>query len=85
MNEFGQKGKISDKDFMPEGYDVILNGLENHLTATGDDMLTIDVIHKKLNHPYKKIKSKKKEKTEKEKALGAYNSCAVSMVSTATN
>ena len=53
MNEFGQKGGITDKDFMihvlnnlPKVYNVILNGLENCLIATGDDMLTIDVIHK---------------------------------------
>ena len=46
-------------------YDVILDGLENRLTGKGDDALTIDLIFKKLNHRYKKIKSKKKEKTEK--------------------
>ena len=45
------------KDFMihvlnnlPKEYDVILNGLENRLMATGDDALTIDSISKKLNH-----------------------------------
>ena len=49
MNKFDQKGSVSDKDFMihilnnlPNEYDVILNGLENHLTVTGDDALTID-------------------------------------------
>ena len=79
MNEFSHKGNVSDEDFMihvlnnlPKEYDVILNGLENCLMATGDDALTIDLICKKLNCKYKKIKSKKEEKTEKEKVLGAY-------------
>ena len=58
---------------MPKDYDVILNGLEYHIMATGDDVLTIDGICKKLNHRYEQIKSKKEEKTEKENALGAYN------------
>ena len=58
---------------LPLEYDVIFDGLENHLIATGNDALTMDVICKKLNHGYKKIKNKKKEKVEKEKALGAYN------------
>ena len=57
----------------PKEYDVILDGHENCLTATGDNALTIDSIREKLNHRYEKIKSKKKEKSEKEKALGAYN------------
>ena len=80
MTEFRQKGNVSDKDFMIhvlknllKEYDVIFNGLENHLTATGDNTLTIDSIREKLNHRYEKIKSKKEEKSEKEKALGAYN------------
>ena len=80
MNEFGQKGNVSGEDFMihvlnnlPKEYDIILDGLENHLMAIGDDALTIDSICKKLNHRYEKFKSKKEEKTEKEKALGAYN------------
>ena len=50
---------------LPKEYDVILNGLENQLMATADDALTIDLICKKLNHRYEKIKSKKEEKTEK--------------------
>ena len=79
MNEFGQKGNVSDEDFLihilnnlPEEYDVVLNGLENRLIVTGDDALTIDLIRKKLNHRYKKIKSKKKKKLKK-KVLEAYN------------
>ena len=58
---------------LPEEYDVILDGLENHLTATRDEALTIHSICTKLNHRYKKIKSKIEEKIEKEKALSAYN------------
>ena len=61
MNEFRQKGSVSDEDFMihvlnnfPKDYDVILNGLEICLTVTENDALTIDVICKKLNHWYKK-------------------------------
>ena len=61
MTEFGQKGNISDKDFiihllnnLPKGYYVILDVLENRLMATGDNALTTDLIHEKLNHRYKK-------------------------------
>ena len=50
---------------LPKEYNVILDGLENHLKATGDDALTIDSICKKLNLRYKQIKSKKKEKLKK--------------------
>ena len=57
MTEFRQKGNVSDEDFMihilnnlPEEYDVILDGLENCLMATGENALTIDSIRKKLNH-----------------------------------
>ena len=58
---------------LSKNYDVILDGLENRLAATGDDVLNIAMIFKKLNHPYKKIKNKKEEKVDKEKALGTYN------------
>ena len=58
---------------MPEEYKLILYGLENRLTVTGDNTLTIDVIYKKLNHWYEKIKNKREEKVKKEKALGTYN------------
>ena len=68
MNEFGQKGSASDKVFMihilnnlSEEYDVILNKVENHLTATGDYALTIDSNCKKLNHRYKKLRVKKRK------------------------
>ena len=80
MNEFGIKGDVSDEDFvihvlnnLPREYDVIFDGLENHLMMTRDDALTIDSIREKLNHKYEKIKNKKEEKIEKEEALGAYN------------
>ena len=48
-------------------------GLKNTLWQLGNDALTIDLICKKFNHRYEKIKSEKEEKTEKEKAFGAYN------------
>ena len=61
MNEFGIKGNIANKDFMihilnnlPKEYDVILDGLENHLMVSGENVLTINVIHKKINHQYEK-------------------------------
>ena len=65
MNKFGLKGNITDKDFMthvlnnlPKEYNLIL-GLEIHLSLIGVDVLTIDVICKKIDHQYKKIKKKK--------------------------
>ena len=73
MTKFGQKDNIYDEDFMihilnnlPKVYSMILDGLENCLTATGKNALTIDSICNKLNHRYKKIKSKKEEKNEKD-------------------
>ena len=54
-------------------YDVIFDGLENCLTATRENILTIDSICEKMNHSYEKIKSKKDEENEKEKALNVYN------------
>ena len=35
---------------LPKEYNVILDGLENHLMASGDNVLTINVIPKNLNH-----------------------------------
>ena len=35
---------------LPEEYDMILDGLENHLTSKSDDALTIKVIREKMNH-----------------------------------
>ena len=59
MNEFGLKGSVSDEDFtinvlnnLHKEYDVIHNGLENYLKENGDNVLTIDAIHEKLNHKY---------------------------------
>ena len=42
-----------------------LNGLENCFMMTGEDVLTINMILKKLNHQYKKTKAKKKTKQKK--------------------
>ena len=48
MNKFRLKGNITDEDLMihvmydlPEEYDVILDGLKNCLTLSGDDALTM--------------------------------------------
>ena len=78
MKEFGWKDNITDKDFMihilnnlSKDYDVILDGLENYLTAIGDHALTINMICEKLHHLYKKVKCKKKKNWKK--ALRAYN------------
>ena len=57
---------------LPDEYDVILDGLENASRRLGN-ALTIDSIREKLNHRYEKIKGKKEEKNEKEKALNVYN------------
>ena len=48
---------------LSEEYNVILDGIENHLTSSGYEVLTIEVICKKLN----------KEKSEKGTAFEAYN------------
>ena len=37
-------------------YNIILDGLENHLTSNGPDTMTMDVLHEKFNHWYEKIK-----------------------------
>ena len=69
LSEFGLKCKITDEDFMidilnilSKQYDVILDGLENRLTASEDNALTIEVIGEKLNQQYKNIKNKDEEK-----------------------
>ena len=68
MTKFGSKGSISNEDFMicilnlPEEHYVILDGLENCLSSSGTNALTIKIIQLNLNHQYKKIKGKKKEK-----------------------
>ena len=74
INKFRQKGSLSNKDFMiqflnnlPKEYDVILNGLENCLTAIGDDVLTIDLIRKNWNTGRNKLKVKKKKKAKKKR------------------
>ena len=57
MNELGLKGNMSDEDIMihvlnnlPEVYDVILDGLVNHLTPSDDNASMIEVIREKLSH-----------------------------------
>ena len=68
MGEFGQKSSIPDKDFMihihnnfPKEYDVILDGLENHLMARGNDALMIEVI-RKIKPLVQKSQNKHEEK-----------------------
>ena len=48
-----------------EEYDVILDRLENGLILLGSGVLTFKVMHKKLNHWYKKISVKKLKKKKK--------------------
>ena len=52
MTKFSLKGIINEENFMihiikklPEEYDVILDGLENHLMSSGPNALTIEMIH----------------------------------------
>ena len=50
-------------NYLLKEYDVTLDRLENHLTVSGDNVLTIDIIHEKLNHWYeKKLKTKRRKK-----------------------
>ena len=49
---------IHIRNNFPKDYNVILDGLENHVTMTGDEALTIDMIHEKLNHRGEKLKVK---------------------------
>ena len=78
MSEFSLNCSITDKDFMihilnnlPKDYDIILDRLKNHLTSSGDDVLT--VICTKLNHQYEKLKVKMKKRKKKEKVLVVYH------------
>ena len=77
MNKFSLRGSITDKDFMihvlddfPREYDVILDGLETGLMASGDHVITIEFFCKKMNHQYEKMKNKNEEKREKENFRG---------------
>ena len=72
MNEFEQNGNVFVEDFMinilnnlPEEHDVILDGLENCLTAKGENVFTIDTICKKMNHRYEKVEKKTKNTKKK--------------------
>ena len=38
---------------VPNEYDVILDGVKNHLTSSGSDALTMEVISEQLNNSYK--------------------------------
>ena len=44
---------------IPEEYDVILDGLENHLMSSGPDVFMLEVIFEKLKHQYGKIQNLK--------------------------
>ena len=56
MNDFRPKRNKSEDmmihmlNNLPKKYDVILNGLENHLSLSGDDALMTDFIREKVNH-----------------------------------
>ena len=72
MTKFRMKGIIIEKDWMihvlnylPKECDVISDGLENHLTSTGPDALTTELLCNKLNHWHEKIKNKNEDKKEK--------------------
>ena len=56
---------------VPEEYDDILYGLGFCLKSSDSDVLSIEVIHEKLNNRYEKNKEKEDEKL-KEKVLAAY-------------
>ena len=68
---------------------MILDGLQNRLTVTLDNALTIDVIRKKINHWYEKMKNKKEDKSKKKKlwvcTISSTKNSAESVVSMATN
>ena len=65
---------------LPKEYGIILDRLTNHLMASGDNVLTIDIICEKLNHWYEKNENKKKEKNEKEKTSGSVVSSLTNLV-----
>ena len=74
MNEFGLKGSISDEDFMihvpnnlPKEYDVILDGLENCIMASGHDALSMWFVKNWIAN-MKKSKAKKKKKVKKKRS-----------------
>ena len=61
---------------LPSEYDVILDGLENSLTLTGSDALTVECIRDKLNNWYEQIKqtddtNDEDDKMEKDVAMYA--------------
>ena len=59
---------ISEKDLMvkvinnlPEEYDVVVDGLENKLSLSGDEALTVEKMRDKLNDRYQRILDHKEE------------------------
>ena len=46
---------------LPEEHDMFLDSLENCLTSSGPDALTIKAIQENLNHWYVKIKIKRRK------------------------
>ena len=59
---------ISEKDLMvkvinnlPEEYDVVVDGLENKLSLSGDESLTVEKMRDKLNDRYQRILDHKEE------------------------
>ena len=52
---------INALNYLHEEYDVILGGIKNHLTFSGDYTLTNEVVRDKLNHRYEKIRIKMKK------------------------
>ena len=57
MREFSLNSSISEEDFVililndfPDEYNIMLDELENYLKSPSPDMLTLEVIHEKLNH-----------------------------------
>ena len=74
---------ISEKDLMvkvinnlPEEYDVVVDGLENKLSLSGDEALTVEKMKDKLNDRYQRILDHKEEDKRIEEvrdvALAAY-------------
>ena len=70
---------MHDLNNFPKEYDIILDGLENCLTASGNDALTIEVIYKNEN------KNELKKKKHQEPMKININEDAVIVVSALMN
>ena len=69
---------------LPKEYDVILDGLENHLTSSSIHALTIKIIRETLSHGHEKfrMKMRKREKKKRQQPIGnSIKAGAVSVVS----